>query len=213
MKKIFFSFFLSLFSIFANAFVLSNVTVSAINTNDINVAITVGYSYSFEMNPPVYVISGNTITVTVCCFHGGLATYSYITRNQIIPNINVNISTYNLIVNIREIINADPCITQPIRSTATMNFGTPVIGLVVLNKSSFDIQRTMVYPNPNKGFFIVKSLQNFDLKIYDILGHELFDKKNIDENFEIQSNLSKGVYILKIFNKDGTIATNKFVVE
>ena len=201
------------FSTFANAFAISNVTVSALNSNDINIAVIVGNGSTFEMDPPSYYLSGNTITVNICCYFGGFTIYTYLTANQIISGVNTNVSNYNLVVNVREIISALPCSMQPLRSTATMNFGTPLSSAVVLTSNSFVAQKANVYPNPNHGVFTVKSLQNFDLKIYDILGHELFDKKNINESLEIQSNLSKGVYLLKVFNKDGTTAASKFVVE
>jgi hypothetical protein len=66
-----------------------------------------------------------------------------------------------------------------------------------------------IAPNPNNGIFFLK-IDNFEkaksVKIYNLLGHEIFKKENITGSFEIDlSSQPKGIYLIKLDGIDKTI--------
>lgn len=76
-----------------------------------------------------------------------------------------------------------------------------------------------LYPNPSKDFFYLQSKGisgNADLKLSDIQGREVLSKQILfKQNKQIKintSNLSKGVYIIKVQNTEG-IFTSKIIIE
>ena len=72
----------------------------------------------------------------------------------------------------------------------------------VLSLNNFDLMNFRVYPNPVKQFFTVLSngsdLKEVSLKIYNVLGKKVLEKKELISNKIDVSNLGKGVYLLKI---------------
>ena len=82
-----------------------------------------------------------------------------------------------------------------------------------LSTTNFDLFNYSLYPNPNKGNFSINSLQSGSLEIYDILGQLVFTKKEINTTNQIETNLKKGIYLVKITNEDGKTVTQKMVIE
>ena len=72
----------------------------------------------------------------------------------------------------------------------------------VLSLSNFDLMNFRVYPNPVKQFFTVLSngnnLKEVSIKIYNILGKKVLEKKELTSNKIDVFNLEKGIYLLKI---------------
>lgn len=73
-----------------------------------------------------------------------------------------------------------------------------------------------IFPNPAESIFNLNrnTTEALGLKIYDLSGKEVFNKKNMNQtNFSIDlSNYSKGIYILKI-NSDNRSATKKLILK
>ena len=68
-----------------------------------------------------------------------------------------------------------------------------------------------LYPNPTNYLVRVKGIAVVEARIYNTLGQIVRVKKNTNEiNFK---DLPKGVYLLRIMDKNGTIVTKKIVVE
>ncbi|RFC54238.1 alkaline phosphatase D family protein [Brumimicrobium aurantiacum] len=93
---------------------------------------------------------------------------------------------------------------------------TPTLGL----EQGSNYFLSGVYPNPSSGQFTLGLTNNteevIDLKVFDLKGRLVLDKAmNIPSgNHKIVFNLdkeSKGVYILKINSKNGTLSTRKLV--
>ncbi|MBC5836088.1 T9SS type A sorting domain-containing protein [Flavobacterium sp. F372] len=82
-----------------------------------------------------------------------------------------------------------------------------------LSTNDFDLFNYSLYPNPNKGNFSINSLQSGSLEIYDILGQLVFTKKEVNTTNQIETNLKKGIYLVKITNEDGKTVTQKMVIE
>lgn len=78
-----------------------------------------------------------------------------------------------------------------------------------------EIEDFSVYPNPikNGSFRIISTSRNVRLiRVFDMLGKKVLDKKvRFDEIIRVD-NLNKGIYILKV-EEDGKIATRKLVIE
>jgi hypothetical protein len=74
-----------------------------------------------------------------------------------------------------------------------------------------------IYPNPAKEYFEIESsaiIKQYDL--YDLVGHKIFSKQvlgythSVDQNI---SNLSKGIYILKVLSEKNQWVTQKLIIE
>jgi len=96
----------------------------------------------------------------------------------------------------------------------TMNYvfcHTTVTGVSQL--SSTKLEEFTIYPNPNKGLFNLKHNENSTLYVIDTKGVTVHTQKIIEgENNINVSNLSQGLYIIKLENEIG-IFYKKFVIE
>ena len=68
-----------------------------------------------------------------------------------------------------------------------------------LSTATFKNEVVILYPNPSTGSFKLNGItDNFNISIYNTLGQMVFSQDNLDVSRSIQSNLSKGVYIINI---------------
>lgn len=82
------------------------------------------------------------------------------------------------------------------------------------------ILKTAIYPNPSNGEFTLKLLNgtekgNIDLQVYDISGKLVFKNAAVanQELIAIKTNLTKGIYLLKVTTKDGSVDIHRIVIE
>lgn len=71
-----------------------------------------------------------------------------------------------------------------------------------------------LYPNPVKDYLVVTSKisEDFQAKIYDMLGKQILSEINNTKNEPIKvSHLEAGLYILKVTTREGTSQTIKFI--
>jgi PKD repeat protein len=73
-------------------------------------------------------------------------------------------------------------------------------------------KKSVIYPNPNKGNFIIETIGKQNIQIFDITGkmvlsQNLSGKTNIDA-----SNLDNGVYLFAVINQQGLVKTGRFVI-
>nr|WP_295706848.1 T9SS type A sorting domain-containing protein [uncultured Lacinutrix sp.] len=83
-----------------------------------------------------------------------------------------------------------------------------------LSVNEFSKDTFKIYPNPVQGNLLtIENKQNTTYEIYNVLGKKVL-KGNItpSDNKVNVSNLSKGVYILKLQSKNGTV-TKKLIKE
>lgn len=90
----------------------------------------------------------------------------------------------------------------------------------VLNTNDFNaIENIKIYPNPTKGNLSISNIQNASLKsieIYTVLGklaRELRVENGISQLNIDASNLSKGLYLLKLNASGGKTKTQKLIIE
>ncbi len=71
-----------------------------------------------------------------------------------------------------------------------------------LSEPTFKENRLMVYPNPSKGEVVLNTnFSYFDIRIYNLLGVEVFSQLNINNNQKLNlKHLSSGVYALKLIS-------------
>lgn len=82
-----------------------------------------------------------------------------------------------------------------------------------LSVSDFEVADFKIYPNPAKEFFQIEtSVKMQSISIYDIQGKEIKTFAGLQENYAV-SDLSSGLYFLKIQLNSGENFTKKLLVE
>ncbi len=91
-------------------------------------------------------------------------------------------------------------------------FGQAVFKNYTLSSDDFDLNRIKVYPNPSSSFIFVNSPNNDIAKIefFNSYSQSIKTVKNDFETIDI-SNLSSGVYIMKIYTEHGIM--NKKIIK
>lgn len=82
-----------------------------------------------------------------------------------------------------------------------------------LSVSDFEIADFKIYPNPTKEFFQIETTVEMEsIAVYDVKGKEIKTFSGLQENYSV-SDLSSGLYFLKIQLKSGENFTKKLLVE
>lgn len=108
--------------------------------------------------------------------------------------------------------------TSVIFKTETITRSLPVIqsGLVGLKEASV-LGNIVVYPNPTNGEFVVKNNELRDIKftVLDLLGKQLIPENSVKtgEEFLVNTNLKKGVYLLLIKDKENSYSTKLIITD
>ena len=84
-----------------------------------------------------------------------------------------------------------------------MNFGTP--NSIIEDKLNLKFK---IFPNPSNGYIIVQNQNNksYNISVQNIYGQEIYFEKNInsyEKQFDL-SNLSRGVYTIKVYDEQHT---------
>jgi hypothetical protein len=90
-----------------------------------------------------------------------------------------------------------------------------VISDATLSLEDVIVSDFKVYPNPAKDFISIESTdqdQISTVQVFDVLGKEVMNTR-IQNNRLNVSNLSKGMYILKINSVNGNGITKKVIIE
>lgn len=89
-----------------------------------------------------------------------------------------------------------------------------------LSTIQFDVRHLIsLYPNPNRGVFFFKNIENenaeiLDVTIYNTLGKIIFTRNHLTENIEINiSSQSKGIYFYKLSDGDKVIKVGKLIIK
>jgi hypothetical protein len=92
-----------------------------------------------------------------------------------------------------------------------------VSGINNINNEIFDIEKTIVAPNPSNGNFIVyfnTSVEEANIELYTIIGQKVYDTtlNNTTEALLTLSQLASGTYLLKI-NSNKQVITKRIIIE
>lgn len=212
MKKLLFLTLLLVTFQTSKALGIQQITVTAINTTEINVHTIVGFGYTSNYYSHSYEIINNTISLNVCFTPPGLSTpITMIGYDFVIPLLNNNSTNYTLIVNVNYytivgstfVCNASTNAPQ----IKTLLFSTPLSSPVSLQSSGFNDKNFTVYPNPTQGLIAVSNDINYEaIEVVNHLGQlvKRFDR-NKSGNYDLNS-ITNGLYYLVYYN-----ATNEKV--
>jgi hypothetical protein len=98
------------------------------------------------------------------------------------------------------------------RSTLTVS----VSACTGLNALSTNNQLTEIFPNPNKGDFLIKApFANATTRvvIYNTLGQKVFEQNLPNVETSLKTNLSKGLYNFEVLQASEKVSTGKLIVE
>lgn len=93
-------------------------------------------------------------------------------------------------------------------------FGSTNPSNTALSIQSKEIVGFSIYPNPaTENFITISSKSNIpmDIQVYDVLGKQVINKKNIKRKLSV-NNLTSGVYLIKAL-QDNSISTKKLVIQ
>jgi len=88
------------------------------------------------------------------------------------------------------------------------------VGFSQESQPNGDIEGFKLYPNPTiDGKIFINTSQNAPktIHIFDVLGTQVFEATILGKELNV-SNLDKGVYILRVFEKD-KVATRKLIIK
>ena len=78
--------------------------------------------------------------------------------------------------------------------------------------NDIDVMDNLVYPNPSSGNFTIANSEGADLSIYNVVGKLVYQQSDLESNASITSNLSKGIYFIKLVN-DTNETISRIIIE
>lgn len=146
--------------------------------------------------------SNTTITSVVNAVVNNVTYYSINqSTGAIQPNYSVTIPSGSYILSYTLCDNANLNICQNV----SVRINVPSLKMSNNNTNSkiFDIQKTVVAPNPSNGIFTVyfnTLIEEADIELYTLVGQKVFEKvlKNTSEELLLLNRMASGTYLLKI---------------
>ena len=186
----------------SKAFIIQQITVTALNATEINIHTKI--SGPFYINSFSYNNVSNTITLDICFKPPLSIAWVPLESDFVIPLSTTTASNYILIVNAL----SSNCVFYPGDSdTKTLAFSTPLSSPVSLQSSGFNDKNFTVYPNPTQGLISVSNDINYEaIEVVNHLGQlvKRFDR-NKSGNYDLNK-ITNGLYYLVYYN-----ATNEKV--
>lgn len=161
---------------------------------------------------------------------GNLAYSGNVTRLKTVLNLSLNYSIFNNVGTVTQTTYSyygdnfqgiDP-VFRSIKTDAVVsllsinesNTTLEILTAVLLENNKPKLENISIQ-NPVTDYITIYSPQNIDnatVQIIDMLGKEIITKTNqtIDENYQIQTNLNKGIYLIRIFDQEKSI-TKKII--
>jgi hypothetical protein len=196
---------------------IENITITPINSNDINIHLKTINSSGFMYLSNNYNIVGSIITLKVCYFQFLTGVIQQDEKDITIPLLNSITTNYTLIVNVYWEDNVAPvaCNYTSFQDTETLQFSTPLTQPVYLGNSIFEkVKGFKIFPNPVKNVFKINSnLIEYisKIEIYNTLGQLVQTITNPSTANDV-SGLKTGTYFVKMVTDKG-VTSSKFVKE
>ncbi|MFN5773462.1 T9SS type A sorting domain-containing protein, partial [Flavobacterium sp.] len=181
----------------ANADTVTAAASGAITYNVLSNDVYRGTCSSTSIVPATTGSGGNVTLTQVAPFNSYFSILStgFITLNQLNTPAGTYILNYNLCDNLF------PAICQ----TVSVQINVPSLKMSNNNTNSkiFDIQKTVVAPNPSNGIFTVyfnTLIEEANIELYTLVGQKVFEKvlKNTSEELLLLNRMASGTYLLKI---------------
>ncbi len=165
-------------------------------------------SYNTEINQ-------NIITLNVCYYKSqfGGDTAVAIYDNDFFIDIPNN-SNYVLKVNQYTSWNEITCNYNVLEDTATINFTTPIQGVISLKTSDLLTldEKIKLFPNPAKNIVNIKLISSFNkIKIFDSSGKLILNIQNSENKIDV-SKLTSGIYFIELLNDKG-VQRKKLIIQ
>ena len=177
--------------------------ITGCSTTSLPIVISAGFSILINTTNANY---GNANGSACAIVSGGTAPYTYSWSNGQTTNCINNLSAGNYSVDITD-------------ATGCQINKTIIITNTTAIQNALEMGNWELYPNPNKGDFILKSFTNADLEanigIFDVTGRSIYAQKailNAQSEIPFHLDVSEGVYFLKMETKEG-VFFQKFVIE
>jgi len=191
----------------------ANPTTATSNTITINVTSNIQASISISVSPSNIINQGDNATFTATNTNSVPSPFYQWKLNNINVGTNSNIYSNSNLLNGDQIkcilSSSSSCVTG---SPATSNTITMTITTGI---SDFDFNNEIkIYPNPVKNKLIVQfeNFKNFEIKLVNVLGKEIYNQKISNEKTEINlSEYSKGIYFLIVDTEEGIFRKKIFV--
>jgi len=148
------------------------------------------------------VCEGNQVTITA----GGSNTYSWSTGQTGNSIVFTPTGDTTVFVNTDDLGN---CLTPAYVSLKLLS----CTGINLSSKNKFN---TEIYPNPNKGEFLIKvgfANEKTRLIIFNTLGQKVYEQDISSDETTIKTNLSKGLYNFEVLQASQKMSVGKLVVE
>ncbi|AWM12789.1 hypothetical protein DI487_02155 [Flavobacterium sediminis] len=103
-------------------------------------------------------------------------------------------------------------------STSNWKIGSQVttgnVCPLVLSSTAFNTNKFLMYPNPTKGIFTVRTEENVTIEVYDIVGKVVKKQKIVsgEANVDITA-LNSGIYIVKTIDSENNFEIFKLIKE
>lgn len=146
-------------------------------------------------------INGNQITLNTCYYTTFLTAFSLVVNNFPI-SLPPEPSSYTLTINVYNSNYSQVCDYYEMTDSLTYNFSTPIESPITLSSNNFNYLKDnfIIYPNPSNGIFKINSTTEINsITIYDSMGRNI-KQINSNENEVNLTNLSKGIYFIKILS-------------
>ena len=194
--------------------------------NGTQVSTSANYSFTVMGNRTLvanFVAATYTVSVTLNPSNGGTVTGAGVFNNgqtcSLVATPNANYKFISWVEN-SVIIDTNTTYSFAVYSdqSITANFSS-TIGIDISNNQQLSMQ---IYPNPNKGIFIIEinsttnKSDNYQLEVYSALGKLIHREKisggaNIRKQMHFKA-LSKGVYFVRLRSKNDVLTT-RFIIE
>ncbi|MBI2004199.1 T9SS type A sorting domain-containing protein [Candidatus Pacearchaeota archaeon] len=194
----------------------ANPTTATSNTITISVTSNVQASLSISVSPSSTICAGDNATFTATNTNSVPSPFYQWKLNNI--NVGTNSSTYSN----SNLLNGNQikCILSSSSSCVVGSPATSNIISMTVNTctgiSDFDFNdKIKFFPNPVKEKLIVQfeNFKNFEIKLLNVLGKEIYNEKISDEKTEINlSEYGEGIYFLSVETEEGITRRKIFVV-
>jgi hypothetical protein len=192
---------------------IQQITVSPLNTTDLNVHIIVADGYYFENYTHNYEIVNSTITLNICYESYLMPVGTFKEDDFVISNVNTNTTDFTLVVNVRyrrwdgNVLNCNSLVGS---SSGTLVFSAPLNVAVSLKDENFEkIQHSfIIHPNPTNG--IISFSGDFtgilmEVKIFDSMGRLVKTVSEFRDNSISLEQLEDGIYLVECISTEEKI--------
>jgi hypothetical protein len=110
----------------------------------------------------------------------------------------------NILINTARTIQTDQPIGPLVQAGAALDYVQRTYGITSSISEILESQNIFIYPNPTQGLVYIQlpEITIQTIEVFDLLGQRIMHLNGDRESIDL-SNLSAGLYVIKIFSKDG----------